>query len=356
MEDVRAFIAMSGGVDSTVAAYLTQQDGIPCIGGTLRLYTGSDTACGSTQDARDAEAVARRLGIDFHLIDASERFRQKVMDKFVHCYSQGLTPSPCIDCNRYLKFGHLLDTALSLGCTHLVTGHYAQIRIDPITGRYLLYKAADEAKDQSYFLCMLTQHQLSHTRFPLGGLTKPQVRQIAEAQGFLTARKRDSQDICFLPDGDHRTFLENALGSPFRPGDFLDLEGNVVGRHDGAIGYTCGQRRGLGLAMGYPVYVCATDVQNDTVTVGPDEALFHRSLRANDWNFFPFDTLTAPLRVQAKVRSRMTQRAATIYPEADGSAIVTFDEPQRAITPGQSVVLYDGDLVIGGGTITQVLD
>lgn len=356
MSDRRAFIAMSGGVDSTVAAYLTQQDGIPCIGGTLRLYTESDTACGSTQDALDAEAVAQHLGMPFHLIDASQCFREKVMDKFVRCYIDGLTPSPCIDCNRYLKFGHLLDTALSLGCTHLVTGHYAQIRHDETSGRYLLYKAADQTKDQSYFLCMLTQHQLAHTRFPLGGLTKAQVRQIAEGQGFRNARKRDSQDICFLPDGDHRAFLEEAMGAPFRPGDFLDLAGNVVGKHQGAIGYTCGQRRGLGLAMGEPVYVCATDTKNNTVTVGPNEALFHHSLHATDWNFFPFDTLPQPLRVTAKVRSRMTEQPATVYPEEDGTITVTFDDPQRAITPGQAVVLYDGDMVVGGGTITQAFN
>lgn len=349
----RALVAMSGGVDSTVAAHLTLRSGVECIGATLRLYTESDTACGSIQDALDAHAIANRLGMDFQVIDASEAFTHQVMNKFVRCYLEGLTPSPCIDCNRYMKFGQLLEYALSQGCDQLVTGHYAQILYDEASGRYLLKKAVDTGKDQSYFLCMLTQHQLAHTRFPLGGMTKTDVRQIAQEQGFLNARKRDSQDICFIPDGNHRKYLERF--HPFAPGDFLDLEGNVVGRHTGAVGYTCGQRKGLGLAMGVPVYVCATDAMQNTVTVGPNEALFRQSLRANDWNFFPFARLTAPLRVSAKVRSRMTEQPATVYPQEDGSCIVTFDQPQRAITPGQAVVLYDGDLVIGGGTITQVL-
>ena len=353
METSRAFIALSGGVDSTVAAYLTLQQGIPCVGGTLRLYDGDDATCGSTQDVLDAEDVAKKLGIGFHLIPAHQEFRRDVMDKFLRCYRTGTTPSPCIDCNRYMKFDHLLRWAMALGCDTLVTGHYAQIRRDPDTGRYLLYKAADLSKDQSYFLCMLTQHQLSHTRFPLGGLTKEQVRTIAEAQGFQNARKRDSQDICFIPDGDLRGFLCKE-GVPSCPGDFLDLQGKTVGRHDGAIGYTLGQRKGLGLAMGQPVYVCATDVEKNTVTVGPNEALFHSSLIAHDWNWFPFPILTASMEVTAKVRSRMAEQAAVVHPLPDGSARVEFLEPQRAITPGQAVVLYQGDRVIGGGTVTKV--
>lgn len=356
IQNERAFIAMSGGVDSTVAAFLTLQQGVECVGGTMRLYTGSDTACGSSQDVLDAQAVAHRLGIGFHLIDASEAFRHKVMDKFVRCYESGTTPSPCIDCNRHMKFDYLLQKAMELGCDRIVTGHYAQIRQGEATGRYLLYKASDVTKDQSYFLCMLTQHQLRHTGFPLGGLTKTEVRSIAEAQGFLNARKRDSQDICFVPDGDYRAFLERYTGKRYPAGDFLDLSGSIVGRHRGAVGYTQGQRKGLGLAMGQPVYVCSKDMRRNTVTVGPNEALFHRSLRANDWNWFPFPALTAPLEVKAKVRSRMLEQPAVVYPEADGSARVEFRDPQRAITPGQAVVLYDGDMVVGGGTITEVLE
>ena len=345
-----ALIAMSGGVDSSVAAWLTLQEGFTCTGATMELFPKE----GST-DAADAQAVAQRLGIPFHLIDAREPFRLQVMDRFVCCYEAGLTPNPCYDCNKALKFGFLLDKALELGCDTVVTGHYARIRRDPETGRYLLCKAADESKDQSYFLAGLDQHQLSHTRFPLGELIKAQAREIAETQGFVNARKRDSQDICFVPDGDYMAFLERHTGKTYPHGAFLDMNGSPVGTHRGAVAYTLGQRKGLGLAMGAPVYVCGKDMAANTVTVGPNEALFRRALRADNWNWFPFPALTEPLRVMAKARSRMTEQLATVYPESGGFARVEFDEPQRAITPGQAVVLYDADTVIGGGVITEVL-
>ena len=345
-----ALIAMSGGVDSSVAAWLTINDGFACIGATMELFPKDGPG-----DAADALAVAKRLGIPFHIIDAKEVFRKQVMDKFVCCYEAGLTPNPCYDCNRTLKFGFLLEKALELGCDTIVTGHYARILRDEKTGRYLLRKAADEAKDQSYFLACLNQDQLSHIRFPLGELTKTQAREIAETQGFLNARKRDSQDICFVPDGDYMAFLERHTGKTYPQGDFLDLNGNTVGTHRGAVAYTLGQRKGLGLAMGAPVYVCDKDMAANTVTVGPNEALFHRALRADGWNWMPFPALTEPLRVKAKARSRMTEQPATVYPEENGFARVEFDEPQRAITPGQAVVLYDGDTVVGGGTISEVL-
>ena len=352
-----ALIAMSGGVDSSVAAYLTLQQGLRCIGGTMRLFNneildeGQDSTCCSLDDTEDARSVAHRLGMRFYAFNSSGEFREKVMDKFVRCYEQGATPNPCIDCNRYLKFDHLLQKALTLGCDYVVTGHYA--RIVEQNGRYLLYKAADASKDQTYFLYTLTQHQLAHTLFPLGGLTKAEVREIAQQQGFINARKRDSQDICFVPDGDYMAFLERYTGKQYPGGDFLDRSGAVVGSHKGAVAYTLGQRKGLGLAMGEPVYVCAKDMARNTVTVGPNEALFSRTLRANDWNWIAFPDLTAPLQVKAKSRSRMTEQPATVYPEGNGFARVEFDEPQRAITPGQAVVLYDGDLVIGGGTIAM---
>ncbi|MBO5868642.1 MAG: tRNA 2-thiouridine(34) synthase MnmA, partial [Oscillospiraceae bacterium] len=258
-------------------------------------------------------------------------------------------------CNRYLKFDILLEQALALGCTHIATGHYAQVSQDPDTGRYLLRKAKDLTKDQSYFLACLTQYQLSHCRFPLGGLTKPQVREIAEAQGFITARKKDSQDICFIPDGDYVAFMEDYCKKSYPAGQFLDMQGKTVGTHRGAVCYTIGQRKGLGLAMGEPVYVCSKDMEQNTVTVGPDAALFHTTLRATDWNWIPFPDLTEPLRLKAKVRYRHTEQPATVYPEDNGCARVVFDEPQRAITPGQAVVLYLEDMVVGSGTITEVL-
>ena len=357
MEKKQALIAMSGGVDSAVAAYLTQRSGFDCAGAIMRLHDKKDLSgsCGSADDVEDARSVADRLGMPFHVFDFCEVFRRQVMDKFVRCYECGATPNPCIDCNRHLKFDRFLKAAQDLGCDCIVTGHYARIEQDPVSRRYLLKKALHSDKDQSYVLYSLTQEQLSHIRFPLGSMEKSQVRQIAQDQGFLNARKKDSQDICFVPDGDYMAFMERYTGKHYPAGDFLDLSGKVVGSHKGAVGYTLGQRKGLGLAMGAPVYVCGKDMDKNTVTVGPNEALFSKALRANGWNWFPFPELTAPLRVTAKARYRQTEQPATVYPEENGFARVEFDAPQRAITPGQAVVLYDGDTVIGGGTITEAL-
>lgn len=355
----KALIAMSGGVDSSVAAWLMKEAGYQCMGATMRLYNNQkfndqESSCCSLDDVEDARSVAFRLGMPYYVFNFTEDFEKQVMDKFVACYECGLTPNPCIDCNRYLKFDLLLRRAQTLGCNYIVTGHYAQIRQGD-NGRYSLYKAADDAKDQTYFLYSLTQEQLAHTQFPLGGLTKAQVRQIAEEQGFINARKHDSQDICFVPDGDYFAFLERYTQKSYAPGDFLDENGKVVGKHHGAVGYTLGQRKGLGVALGTPVYVCGKDMAANTVTVGPNESLFHKNLHADDWNWMPFETLTQPLRVWAKTRSRMIEQPATVYPEEKGFARVEFDQPQRAITPGQAVVLYNGDQVIGGGTIREVL-
>jgi len=347
----KALIGMSGGVDSSVAAYLTQQLGYACIGGTMLLH---QCACGA-DSAADARAVAQRLGMEHYVFSFQPEFEAAVIRKFVSSYEAGLTPNPCIDCNRNLKFSRMLQSALDLDCDYVVSGHYAQIRQDEVSGRFLLYKAEDKAKDQTYFLASLDQYQLSHILFPLGGLTKQEVRRIAEEQGFVTAHKRDSQDICFIPDGDYVRFLEEFTGKHYAPGDYLDLSGKVIGRHRGAVCYTLGQRKGLGIALGAPAYVCAKDMAANTVTLGPNEALFSKALRANDWNWFPFPELTEPIRVTAKTRHSQMEKSATVYPEAEGFARVEFDEPQRAITPGQAVVLYNGDCVVGGGTITEVL-
>ena len=343
----KALIAMSGGVDSSVAAHLMLQQGADCIGATMLLC--GDLAPGG--GARDAAAVAERLGIPFYVFDHTALFKEKVVDAFVKCYEDGGTPNPCLYCNRHLKFDALLQEAIRLGCNHVVTGHYAQIEKDENTGRYLLKKAADTAKDQSYFLSCLTQYQLAHTLFPLGAMTKEQVRAVAEQEGFVTAKKKDSQDICFIPDGDYRSFLERYTGKRYPAGDYLDLRGKVVGTHSGAVGYTVGQRKGLGIALGEPVYVCSKDMDANTVTVGPDAVLFSKTLLAKDWNWIAIPDLTEPLQCKARVRYRHTEQPATVYPEENGIARVEFDEPQRAITPGQTVVLYDGDTVIGGGTI-----
>ena len=354
---MKALIGMSGGVDSSVAALLMLEAGYECIGATMRLYggqasPGSKTCC-SLDDVEDARSVAHRLGIKHYVFNFTEEFQQQVMDQFVAVYQAGGTPNPCIECNRYLKFGKLLQRARELSCDVLVSGHYAKVQQDPATGRYLLMRAADRAKDQTYFLACLSQQQLSRIRFPLGDLTKAQVRELAEKHGFLNARKHDSQDICFVPGGDYTAFLTAYTGKELEPGDFLTTQGQVVGRHRGAVCYTIGQRKGLGLAMGEPVYVCAKDMAAKTVTVGPNEALFSRELWAKDWVFFPFEQLTEPLAVTAKIRHSQFDRKATVYPEADGLARVVFDEPQRAISHGQAVVLYQGEMVIGGGTIVK---
>ena len=356
----RALIAMSGGVDSSVAAYLMLRAGYQCVGATMRLFTnsvlkdGQESTCCSLDDVEDARSVAYRLGMQHYVFNFTDAFREKVMDKFVRCYECGLTPNPCIDCNRYLKFEELLRRALVLKCDCVVTGHYARIEFDKASDRWLLRKAADSAKDQTYFLYSLTQEQLAHTRFPLGELTKEQVREIAWEQNFINAKKHDSQDICFVPDGNYLDFMKRYTGKDYPAGDFLDLEGNIVGSHHGAAGYTLGQRKGLGLALGAPVYVCDRSMEENTVTVGPNEALFRKTLLANDWNWIAFPELTEPRRVWAKTRSRQIEQPAVVYPEENGYARVVFDAPQRAITPGQAVVLYDGDLVVGGGTIADV--
>ena len=257
MNNKPVLVAMSGGVDSSVAAHLLRLQGLTCVGATARFLPDFDPS--------DAQAVALRMGMDFHVLDLQQAFAEDVMKDFVRCYEAGLTPNPCVVCNRRLKFGALLDAALALGCDFIATGHYAQI--EEQNGRFILKKAADAAKDQSYFLYALTQHQLSHTLFPLGGLTKEEARRIAEEQGFVNAHKKDSQDVCFIPDGDYFAFLQTYTGKVYPAGDYLDMDGKVVGRHCGAVAYTRGQRKGLGLAMGHPVYVHSKDMARNTVTV-----------------------------------------------------------------------------------------
>ncbi len=352
MEKAKALIGMSGGVDSSVAAYLTMQEGFSCMGATMRLH---DRSCGGRDDVADARAVAEKLGFPHVVLAMQEAFSRNVMADFVSCYEQGLTPNPCIRCNKTMKFGLMLEQAQALGCQYVVSGHYARIRQDEATGRYLLCRAADRTKDQTYFLACLTQEQLQHIRFPLGELTKEEVRRIAQAQGFVTAGKKDSQDICFVPGGDYVAFMKEFTGKAYPKGDYLDLSGQVVGTHQGAVGYTIGQRKGLGIALGAPVYVCRKDMQANTVTLGPNGALFSRALRARDMLFYPFPALTAPMRVTAKTRHSQQEQAATVYPEADGRVRVEFDAPQRAVTPGQAVVLYQGEIVVGGGTIEEAL-
>lgn len=334
---------MSGGVDSTVAAYLAKKAGYDCIGATMRLF--------DKNEAGDAESAARRLCIPHHALDFSESFREQVIGNFVTAYERGDTPNPCIDCNRCMKFGRLLSTAEELSCDYVVTGHYARVKRE--NGRYYLMKAAHAEKDQSYVLYFLSQEQLGRTLFPLGELQKSEVRRIAEEQGFLNAEKKESQDICFAMDGDYAKTIETLTGKSYPPGDFTDKEGRVLGRHRGLIRYTIGQRKGLGLALPEPLYVCEKRVKDNTVILGKNEDLYTKSFYVNNLNWIAFEKPPKVLEIKAKIRYRQTEQPAAVYMTRDGAARVEFEQAQRAVTRGQAAVFYDGDTVVGGGTITS---
>ena len=356
----KALIAMSGGVDSSVAAYLMVKQGYECMGATMKLYTNSDIdvpkghTCCSLDDVEDARFVAQSLNIPYYVLNFKERFKEDVMDKFVNSYENGITPNPCIDCNRYLKFEYLFNRAKELGLDYVVTGHYALIEFNEDTHRYILKKSPFPEKDQSYVLYSLTQEQLAHTLFPLAKLRKTEVRALAEKNGFINAKKHDSQDICFVPDGDYVSFIENYTNKLYPHGNFIDKEGNVLGEHKGIIRYTIGQRKGLGLSLKEPMYVMNINPIDNTVMLGTNDDLFTTTLIADDVNWISIDRLNEPIRVKAKVRYRHTEAPAMVAPYESGKIKVTFDEPQRAITKGQAVVLYDNDIVVGGGTITEV--
>lgn len=351
---------MSGGVDSSVAALLTRQAGDECIGVTMQLYHNEDVGigrqktCCSLDDVEDARAVCRRLGMRFYVFNFTDCFKEAVIGRFVDAYRRGHTPNPCIDCNCYLKFGKLLQRMRELQMDYVATGHYARVAYDEGAGRYLLKKGLDETKDQSYVLYMLTQEQLAHIRFPLGELTKEEVRRIARENGFINAGKRDSQDICFVPDGDYAKVIEAVTGEVSRPGEFVDRTGKVLGRHEGIIHYTIGQRRGLRLAAGERVYVTDISPEDNRVVLGRNEDLFHSELTADQVNLISCDRLEETVRVTAKIRYRHREQPATAWQTAEGRLHIRFDEPQRAVTKGQAVVLYDGDNVVGGGVICGV--
>ena len=351
----RVLVGMSGGVDSSVAAALLLESGCEVAGVTLRLYDGEgeDRAlCGSARDAEDAAAVAGALHIPHTVAAFREDFAARVIAPFAQEYLAGRTPNPCVVCNRQIKFGVMLDYAVGRGFTHIATGHYVRRQTDPVSGRELLLRPADLKKDQTYMLYGLSQRQLAHALFPLGSLHKWEVRRYAEEKGLISAKRPDSQDICFVPDGDYAGFIERYTGSACPPGAYVDREGNLLGRHDGVIHYTIGQRKGLGIALGRPVFVLEKDAASGRVVLGEEALLFSRRVAVEQVNWVAVESLTAPLRVTAKLRYGQLPQPATLFPE-EGGAVLEFDLPQRAATPGQSAVFYDREVVIGGGIIRQ---
>ncbi|MBQ8933665.1 MAG: tRNA 2-thiouridine(34) synthase MnmA [Lachnospiraceae bacterium] len=365
----KALIAMSGGVDSSVAALLIRERGMEAVGCTMRLFENDmagaeqESTCCSLDDVEDARAVAGRVGIPFYVFNYKEKFSEQVIGRFAADYCSGRTPNPCIDCNKYLKFGALMQRAAELGCDYVVTGHYARIGQDEQTGRYTLKKAADPSKDQSYVLYNLTQEQLAHVLFPLGEITKEKAREIAQEHGFVNAGKHDSQDICFAPDGDYAAAIRRYLAQSvdpeasaemisraFTPGKFVDSSGSVLGTHTGLANYTIGQRRGLGIPAAHRLFVQKLDMEKNAVVLGTNEELFSREVLVDNVNWISGDTPSEPVKCKTKIRYRHTEQPCTVYPEGTCARIV-FEEAQRAATPGQSAVFYDGDVVLGGGII-----
>lgn len=354
----KVMAAMSGGVDSSVAALLLLKQGFDVCGATLKLFSNDDIGldrmnktCCSLTDVEDARSVAYKLNIEHFVFNFGDEFKSDVIRRFADAYIAGNTPNPCIDCNRYIKFDKLLERAQLLNMDYIATGHYLQVAFDDKLGRYLLKKAKDTSKDQTYVLYMLTQEQLKRTLFPLGGLTKNEVRALAEENGLVNAKKPDSQDICFVPDGDYAAFLKNVLGIESAPGHFTDSTGRVLGTHKGLIHYTVGQRKGLNLSFDRPKYVIKKDIVTNTVIIGDEEELYSSRMSVRDVNLISMASLTEPMRATVKTRYSQQETPATLFPLEDGRMTVLFDKPQRAITSGQAAVFYDNEIVIGGGTI-----
>lgn len=343
----KVMVAMSGGVDSSVAAALLLEQGYDVCGGTLILHD-SDNVFGEVEKAK---SVCRALGIEHFVFDERELFKEKVIKHFALSYDGGFTPNPCIECNKHLKFGKLLEHALNLNCDYIATGHYS--RIDKVGKRYAVVRPEDRKKDQTYVLWQLSQHQLSHMLMPLGEYTKDTVRQIAEKYGFVSASSKESQDICFVPDNDYVSFLEKYNGSAFKKGEYTDIDGRVLGKHNGHQCYTIGQRKGLGIALGKPQFVISKDVATNRVVLSDEEHLFKTKVYVKNINLMAAETLDQPIVCTAKLRYSAKDDECVVYKLNDDEALIEFKNPQRAPSPGQSAVFYDGKTVLGGAIIIR---
>ena len=344
----KVVLGMSGGVDSSVAAYLLKEAGYDVIGVTMNVIDCSITS------VNDARLIADKLDIPFHVLDFKGLFERKVIDYFVNEYLKGRTPNPCVKCNKLIKFDEFLKKAKEMDANYIATGHYAKIERDNTTGRYLLKRSLDVKKDQTYVLYNMTQYQLEHTLMPLGSYTKEQIRNLAEKIGLKVHDKPDSQEICFIPDDDHGRFIKERVPDKVKPGYFVDKQGNILGKHKGIVNYTVGQRKGLGIALGKRVFIKDINPENNTILIGDESDLFKKVLYADELNIIPYETISNNISCTAKIRYGMREATATVKAHREGIK-VEFSEPQRAITKGQSVVLYDGEIVIGGGIIKEVL-
>lgn len=355
----KVLVGMSGGVDSAAAAVLLGEAGYEAVGCTLRLYGNEDIGgereggCCSLEDVEDARSVARQLGMDFYVFNFSDLFRRQVMDDFVAGYQAGRTPNPCVQCNRRVKFDALLRRAKELEIDYIATGHYARVAFHRGLGRWQLLRGRDRAKDQSYVLYPLSQGTLSRLLLPVGEFDKAAVRSLARERGLCSAHKRDSQDICFVPDGDYPAFLRRYGGVELTEGDFVDAQGRVLGRHRGLPCYTTGQRRGLGVSADRPLYVLRKDAPSNTVVLGDEEQLYSETVWAEEFNWVSLPPQTGPLAVTAKTRYSQSEATAVLYPEDAGRVRAVFMKPQRAVTAGQSLVCYKGEAVVGGGVICR---
>ena len=353
----KAMVAMSGGVDSSTVALILREEGYEVTGVTGRMFVNEDiglvdeSRCCSLADVEDARLAAHKIGVSHYVYNMGDCFKKTVIQPFVDAYLVGDTPNPCVNCNKYVKFPQLLERALLLGIDYLATGHYAKVFYDQAKKRWLLARAEDESKDQTYMLYGLTQHELSHLLLPLGNFKKTEVRARAGEAGLINASKPDSQDICFVPDGNYANFIERFSGKKQEPGDFVLQGGEAIGRHKGLIHYTLGQRKGLGIAYKEPLYVLAKDAASNTVVLGTEKDLYKKEFLVGDCNFIAIEELTGPMKVTCKVRNRMQDEPAIIEPVSAGKVKVTFMKAQRAITSGQAAVFYDGNIVVGGGTI-----